>query len=116
MGAMNEQIASHQEGITTLRRLSERNRIAFDLSKSKEMLKVGDIQLRLKNADTRRHKYTLEVLADDATVVKREKNLNEPVQFYVSGSSQPYEIVITEITKDRVTGFLATPKAKLARG
>ena len=116
MGAMNEQIAGHQESIASLRRLSERNRIAFDLSKSKEMLKVGDIQLRLRAADGKRNKYTLEVLADDATVVKKEKNLNEPVQFYISGSSQPYEIVITGISKDRVTGYLATPKAKTARG
>ncbi len=116
LGAMNEQIAGHQESIASLRRLNERNRIAFDLSKSKDMLKVGDIQLRLRAADSKRNKYTLEVLADDATVVKREKNLNEPVQFYTSGSSQPYEIVITGIAKDRVTGYLATPKAKTARG
>ena len=116
LGAMNEQIAGHQESIASLRRLSERNRIAFDLSKSREMLRVGDIQLRLRAADSKRNKYTLEVLADDATVVKREKNLNEPVQFYISGSSQPYEIVITGISKDRVTGYLATPKAKTARG
>jgi hypothetical protein len=116
LGAMNEQIAGHQESISSLRRLNERNRIAFDLSKSREMLKVGDIQLRLRAADSKRNKDTLEVLADDATVVKREKNLNEPVQFYISGSSQPYEIVITGISKDRVTGYLATPKAKTARG
>jgi hypothetical protein len=37
------------------------------------------------------------------------------VQLYVSGNLQPYEIVVNHVTKDHVTGYLATPKVKLAR-
>jgi chromosome segregation ATPase len=116
VGAINEKVATHEAGITVLRQLSERDRIGFHLSKSKFLQKVGDVQLRLRGADAKRNKYTLEVLADDIAVVKRERNVNEPVQFYVTGSTQPYEIVITRISKDKVTGYLATPKVKTTRG
>ena len=43
------------------------------------------------------------------------QNINEPVQLYVSGNSQPYEIVVNQVNKDRIVGYLATPKVKLAR-
>jgi chromosome segregation ATPase len=116
LGAIDEKVATHEARIAALRQFGERDRIAFHLSKSKSLLKVGDVRLRLRGADTKRNKYTLEVLADDTAVVKREKNVNEPVQFYVTGSTQPYEIVITRIAKDEVTGYLATPKVKTTRG
>lgn len=116
VGAIDQKVATHEAGITALRQLSERDRIAFHLSKSKSLQRVGDVQLRLRGADAKRNKYTLEVLADDTAVVKREKTVNEPVQFYVTGSTQPYEIVITRIAKDEVTGYLATPKVKTTRG
>jgi len=116
VGAIDEKIATHEAGITALRELGERDRLAFRLSKSKSLQKVGNVQLRLRGADAKRNKYTLEVLADDTAVVKRERDVNEPVQFYVTGSTQPYEIVITRISKDEVTGYLATPKVKATRG
>jgi hypothetical protein len=79
------------------------------------MQKVGDVQLRLRKADVKGNKYSLEVLADDRKLVKKEKQINEPVQFYVTGVSQPYEIVVTHVAKDRVIGYLSTPKAAMSR-
>jgi len=116
MGDMNEQLASQQSNIAALRTWTERNRVMFELSKSGDMQKVGDVQLRLRNTNAKHNRYTLEVMADDTMVVKKERTVNEPVQFYVAGSPQPYEIVITQVTKDRVTGYLATPKARTVRG
>jgi hypothetical protein len=55
------------------------------------------------------------VQADDKTVEKRDRTINEPVQFYISKYRQPYEIVVNEITKDHIVGYLATPKVELAR-
>jgi len=55
------------------------------------------------------------VLADDKHVEKRDKTMNEPVQLYLSGNMQPYEIVINQVKKDEVVGYLATPKVKVAR-
>ena len=76
---------------------------------------MAGVELWLKKADPKRSRFTVQVQADDKTVEKRDRTINEPVQFYVSKFRQPYEIVVNEITKDHIVGYLATPKVELAR-
>jgi hypothetical protein len=115
MGVMSGQIATNGTELAALRALGERNYFEFNVAKSKMPQKVGNIQLWVKKTDPKRNKFTLTVLADDKTVEKRDKTINEPVQFYVAKTRQPYEIVVNEVTKDHVVGYLATPKVQLAR-
>ena len=81
------------------------------MAKSKTRARVKDVQLRLKNADNAKNRYTIEVLADDEVVLFKDQRLREPVEFYVTGANRPYEIVVTRIEKDKVTGYLSKPKA-----
>ena len=37
------------------------------------------------------------------------------MQFYVSKARQPYEIVVNEVAKDLIVGYLTTPKDQVAR-
>jgi len=60
----------------------------------------------LKKADVKRNKFTLDVMTDDKRVEKKDKNLNEPVQFYTGAARTPYEVVVNEIRKDQVIGFV----------
>jgi hypothetical protein len=76
---------------------------------------VGDVRLRLKKADPHRNEYTIEVLADDRLVEKKDRTANEPVQFYVAKARQPYEIVVNEVKKGGIVGYLATPMVEIAR-
>jgi hypothetical protein len=115
MGVMSGLIATNSKDLDSLRALGERNYYEFDINKKDAAKKVGDIMLTLKKTDPKRARFTMDVLADDRHVEKRDKTINEPVQLYVSGNMQPYEIVINQVTKDHVTGYLATPKVKLAR-
>jgi hypothetical protein len=79
------------------------------------MVKVGNVMMQLKKADTRRNKFNLQLVADDKRVEKKDKTINEPVQFYVSGARQPYELVVNEVTKDKIVCYLAVPKVMTAR-
>lgn len=115
MGVMSGLIATNSKDLVALRELGDRNYIEFTLNKRESSKKVGDLMLTLKKADPKRSRYTVEVLADDKRLEKRDKTINEPVQLYVSGNRQPYEIVINEVKKDQVMGYLATPKVKMAR-
>ena len=115
MGVMSGLIATNSKDLDALRALGERNYFEFDITKQQAAKKVGDITLALKKADAKRSRFTLDVLADDRHVEKKDKTINEPVQLYVSGNMQPYEIVVNQVTKDHVTGYLSTPKVKLAR-
>jgi sortase (surface protein transpeptidase) len=89
--------------------------VEFTLKKKDKPQKVGGIQLSLAKSDAKRNRYTLDVLADDKKVEKRDRTINEPVQLYVSGSRQPLEIVVNEVKKDEVVGYLAIPKVTSAR-
>jgi hypothetical protein len=71
--------------------------------------------LLLKRADPKRNQFTIEVMADDKLTEKRDKNVNEPVQFYTSKAKQPYELVVNQVQKDLIVGYLATPKEQTAR-
>jgi septal ring factor EnvC (AmiA/AmiB activator) len=115
MGVLSDRIATNGTELAALRTLGERNYFEFNVAKSKTPQKVAGVQLWLKKADPRRSRFTIQLQADDKTVEKRDRTINEPVQFYVSKFSQPYEIVVNEITKDYIVGYLATPKVELAR-
>jgi hypothetical protein len=41
-------------------------------------------------------------------VEKKDRNVNEPLQFYVSKSL--YEVVVNTVGKDQIAGYLSTPK------
>jgi hypothetical protein len=114
MGVMSGLIATNSKDLDTLRALGERNYFEFDVSKGGTQ-KVGDVTLMLKKSDPKHARYTVDVLADDRHVEKRDKTVNEPIQLYVGGMSQPYEIVVNQVKKDQISGYLSTPKMKIAR-
>ena len=118
MGVMSGLIATNAQELSALRELGDRNYFEFQLGRTKEPHKVGEISLRLRKADAKRNKYTVDVFADDKRIEKKDKTTNEPVQFYVAGSRQPYEIVVYEVDKGHIVGYLSTPKVTMtqARG
>ncbi len=111
LGVTSGYVATNQKELDALKRLGERNYFQFTLvKKDKQPKRVGDVSLRLRSVDKKHNKYTLEVLADDKTVEKKDKGINEPLQFYVAKAKQPYELVVNEVGKDQITGYLTTPK------
>jgi hypothetical protein len=109
-------VATNSKELAALKELGERNYFEFNLSKTKAPQKIGDIRMVLKKTDPKHNRYTVEVLADDRKVEKKDKTTNEPVQLYLTGSSQAYEIVVNQVKKNEVVGYVSTPKVKLARG
>lgn len=108
-------IATNGSELQALKALGERNYVEFRLNKTKDMQKVGDVAVILKKADMKKNRYTIELLVDDKRVEKKDKTVNEPVQFLTSRAKQPYEIVVNEVKKDQIAGYLATPKVQAAR-
>jgi chromosome segregation ATPase len=115
MGVMSGLIATNGKELTALKQLGDRNYYEFNLAKTKAPQKVGDIAIQLKKADQKKNRYTIEVIADDKRVEKKDRTVNEPVQFYVSRARQPYEIVVNQVKKNQIIGYLATPKVQQTR-
>lgn len=103
-------IARNQDQLEELKRLGERNIFDFTLGKTKSPQKVGPIQLQLTKVDTKHYRYTVVVVADDKQIEKKDKTVDDLVQFYVHGARAPYELVVFEVAKDKITGYLSTPK------
>ncbi len=110
LGVQSGLVATNGQELAALKRLGERNYFEFDLRKTKQPQRVGSVSLKLKATDTRRNRFTLEVLADDKLTEKKDRTINEPVQFYVAKAKIPYELVVNQVARDRIVGYLATPK------
>ena len=112
MNVMSGLIARNKDDLEDLKRRGDRNYYEFTLQRSKTAQRVGPVQMSLNKTDPKKAKYTLTVVADDKTIEKKDRTSGEPVQFYVKGSSRmaPYEIVVFDVGKSQITGYLATPK------
>jgi chromosome segregation ATPase len=115
LGVQSGLIATNAQELQALKRLGERTYTEFKLGKTKVPQRVGDITLKLKSVDPKKNRYTVEVMADDKLTEKRDKNVNEPVQFYTAKARQPYELVVNQVQKDLIVGYLSTPKEQSGR-
>jgi chromosome segregation ATPase len=117
LGVQSGLIATNATELAALRRLGERNYFEFNLGKDaeKKPQRVGDITIQIKKLDPKKNKYTINVMADDKLTEKKDKNVNEPIQFYTSKARQPYEIVVNSVQKDQLKGYLSTPKEQATR-
>ena len=110
LGVQSGLIATNAKELAALRDLGERTYYEFTLAKGKAPVKVANMVMTYKKVDTKRNKYNVEIMADDKRIEKKDKTVNEPVQMYVGGNRQPYEIVVNEVKKDTIVGYVAVPK------
>lgn len=108
-------IATNEKELSALKALGERNFVEFTIHKQKQFQKVGDVAILLKNADPKKNRYTIELTADDKTTEKKDRGINEPVQFMTSKAKQPYELVVNDVKKDTIAGYLSVPKVQNVR-
>jgi predicted nucleic acid-binding Zn-ribbon protein len=116
LGVQSGLIATTGSELAALKLRGERNYVDIKLGKTKAPVKFADITLMLKATDPKKNKYTLQVMADDKLTEKKDKNINEPVQFYTAkGGHIPYELVINQVGKNEIVGYLSTPKVQESR-
>jgi chromosome segregation ATPase len=115
LGLQSGLIARNYDELQELKRRGERDYFEFDLKKSKQYTRIGLVSVRLNKTDTKRQKFTVTLLANDKVIEKKDKTLLEPVQFYMAGTRHLLELVVYEVNKDRVVGYLSVPKEVAAR-
>jgi chromosome segregation ATPase len=112
---LTAQIAKNSSELADLRKKGERDFFEFDIQKPKknEMTRVADVQLQLRKTDPKKAKYDVLIQVDDSKLEKKDRTANEPVQFLVGRDKLRYELVVNFIDKDRIRGYLSTPKDKV---
>ena len=103
-------IARNGQELEVLKHKGDRNYYEFTLQKGHKK-PVGTVSLTLKKADPKKNRFTLEVFADDKQYDKKDRNVNEPLQFYAGKDPALYEIVVNNVgSKNQVSGYMSTPK------
>ena len=110
LGVQSGLIAKNGDELNELKRRGERDYFDFDVKKTKQFSRVGPVSVLLNKTDTKRQKYTMTLLANDKRIEKKDKTLLEPVQFYLQGTRHMVEIVVFQVEKDRIVGYISVPK------
>jgi len=108
---MGTLIARNHDEIDQLRRMGQRDYFEFTVQRKGGATKVGTIQIELKDTNTKKNRYTINVLADDNSFEKKDRSVNEPIFFYTGGTRAAIELVVNKVTKSTATGYLSVPKA-----
>jgi chromosome segregation ATPase len=106
----SELIATSHDQLEQLRHRGDRDYLEFTLHKGKDPIRLSTVSLQLKKVDPKKGEFTLIVMADDKKIEKKDKNLNEPLQFYSGRDRNLFEVVINAAAKDVVSGYMSTPK------
>ena len=109
-GVMSGLIARTHDELEQLKHSGDRTYYEFTLQKGAKPMLLSTIKLQAKKVDNKRSKYTMVVSADDRNIEKKDKSLDEPVQFYTGKDPVLFEIVVNNISKNQISGYLSTPK------
>jgi hypothetical protein len=109
-GVMSGLIATNHGELEMLKHKGDRNYLEFTLQKGAKPTLLSTVKLQLKKVDEKHSRYTLDVSADDRNIEKRDKNLDEPVQFFTGKDPVLYELVVNVVEKNKVSGYLSIPK------
>jgi chromosome segregation ATPase len=104
-------IAKNHDEISELRRMGERDYIEFTIVKKNTPTKVGNVTVELRGTNPKRNQFNLALVVEDKRTEQRNKSINEPIFFYLHGSHQPLELVVNQVDKNKVSGYLSVPKA-----
>lgn len=106
----SELIATTHDELEVLKHKGDRNYYEFTLTKGKDPTHVATVGLQLKSVDAKKSKFTLYVMADDKKIEKKDRSINEPLQFYTGRDHNLFEVVVNTVDKKTAAGYLATPK------
>jgi hypothetical protein len=105
-------IARNHDEIDQLRRIGERDYFEFTLSGKGNRSKVGDLMVELRGTNVKKNQFTVALYVDDLRLEKKNRAIDEPIYFYTRGNRTPLELVVNQIGKDKVVGYMSVPKSQ----
>lgn len=105
-------IATTGEALQELKQQGEKDYLPFD-ARRRQKISVADIVIELRKADYKNHRADLRLFYDDKRVDRKQVYTNTPLTFFVGSDRVPYELVINQVIKDQITGYISAPLGKL---
>ncbi len=111
LSKVREGSEANTKNIADIKHSLDREVYHFELQEKGTIFKVFDVAIALKDVDSKRQRYDMEIIVNGRRMKKKDQYVNTPVSFYVDGADKPYELVITKIEGKQVAGYLSVPKA-----
>jgi uncharacterized coiled-coil protein SlyX len=111
-GELGTLIAKNHDEIDELRRFGERDYYEFTISGKGNKSKAGSLMIELRGTNPKRSQFTVDLYVDDHRLEKKDRSIDEPIYFYTQGSRAPVELVINQVSKDKVVGYVSAPKSQ----
>jgi hypothetical protein len=111
LSGLNQRMTASQASLNTLTTRADRKRIDFKLpSRHTEEVAPG-IYLTFRHTDARNQEVdgTVQLSAEGRQLPIRAQSIQKPVIFYMQDESRPAELVLTQVGKDGVSGYLMLP-------
>lgn len=109
---LNGSIAKTHDELAVLQKRGERNYYEFQIDKSKQFHAEGPLSLSLRKVNVKQGYYDLILVVDDRQLEKKHVNLYEPLMLTLSDRPQPVELVVNQINKNEVKGYVSEPRYK----
>jgi hypothetical protein len=110
-GELGTLIARNHEELEQLRRMGQRDYFEFSLNGKGGREKVGSVMVELRGTNTKKNQFTILLYADDLRLEKKNRSVNEPIYFYTRGTRAPFELVVNQVGKNQIVGYVSAPKA-----
>jgi hypothetical protein len=105
-------IAKTHDELALLQKRGERNYFEFQMDKSKQFHAAGPLSLSLRKVNVKQGNYDLVLIVDDRQLEKKRVTLYEPLMFTLADRPQPVELVVNQINKNQVKGYVSEPRYK----
>lgn len=107
-------IARNSGEIDQLRRMGERDYVEFSITGRNKAQKVGNMTVELSSVNPKKNQFSVVLVVDDVRTENKNKPVNQPIFFYPNGTHQAHEFVVNSVGKDKISGYVSTPKAAVS--
>jgi hypothetical protein len=111
LAGVHQQVENNARNLDSLTQRLDRDRVNFEVAKGPTTELVPGISLQIKGTNNRYQRFhgSLSLLQDRRTLQLRDESVDQPVRFYQKEGGEPYDLVITDVTKHSAIGYLLVP-------
>jgi len=112
-GELNGAIARTHDELVALAHRTDRDYFEFQITR-KNLHKMGNLSVELTKTNLSKNQFTINLYFDDKRMERKEKAIYEPVYFYMQSAPSALELVVNQLGKDTIGGYVSTPKGFFA--
>jgi predicted nucleic acid-binding Zn-ribbon protein len=111
LSGVHRQVEANARDLNALSQRLDPKRVDFELTKGQTEELVPGVSLRISGTNPlyQRYRASLWLLQDRRTLWLRDQSVHQPVRFFHKETAEPYELVVTDVTKKFVIGYLLVP-------